>query len=332
METSHFDYDLPKHAIAQTPTNPRDSSRLLVDSEIVQHKFVRDLPSLVRPGDTLVVNDTRVKQARVKLFKETGGAVEVLVLHETTEGGWWEALVRPSRKVPTGSHLFDSSGKSLIEVGEVYRDGIRLVKATTHSMEEVLTKYGRVPLPPYITTELPDAERYQTVFANRETSVAAPTAGLHLTQSILDKCQAAGANIASVDLSVGLGTFRPMETAMIGDHSMHEERYQINQVTWNACLKADRVIAIGTTVVRALESAAITGELIGTTNLFITPGFEFQVVKGLLTNFHLPRSTLLVMVEAFLGTRWRELYSIALKEEYRFLSFGDAMFLQGPSG
>ena len=187
---------------------------------------------------------------------------------------------------------------------------------------------GKVPLPPYITTSLKDAERYQTVFSENEKSVAAPTAGLHLTQSVLDEVKEVGAEVAFVELNVGLGTFRPIEASDLSGHSMHEEEYQISPKTWDACLEAKRVVAIGTTVVRALETAAITQELEGKSSLFITPGFEFKVVNALLTNFHQPRSTLLVMIEAFIGARWRELYSLALDDGYRFLSFGDAMFLQ----
>ena len=188
--------------------------------------------------------------------------------------------------------------------------------------------HGKIPLPPYITAELQDSERYQTVFARDESSVAAPTAGLHITQSVLEGIKKTGAGTAFVELSVGLGTFRPIEVNDISDHSMHEESYRISSHTWDACKEAERVIAVGTTVVRALESAAATGNLMGTTDLFIAPGFEFRLVDALLTNFHQPRSTLLVMIEAFVGSRWRELYSEALASGYRFLSFGDAMFLQ----
>ena len=318
METSLFDYELPASAIAQTPVTPRDASRLLIDGNTIEHKLVRDLPSLLHPGDLVVLNNTRVMQARLNLYKETGGAVEVLVLKEKSEG-LWEALVRPSRKVASGTFLYDVSHDP---------ENTRIIRPIDGTIREVMETCGKIPLPPYITTDLEDSERYQTVFAKHETSVAAPTAGLHLTQSVLDAVRLAGANVVSVELSVGLGTFRPIDASTVSDHFMHEESYQINPETWAKLLQAERVIAIGTTVVRALEAAAITEDLTGKTNLFIKPEFEFKIVQGLLTNFHLPRSSLLVMIEAFIGPRWRDLYSIALSEGYRFLSFGDAMFLQ----
>tara|TARA_B100000686_G_C16732155_1_gene941333 strand:- start:488 stop:1483 length:996 start_codon:yes stop_codon:yes gene_type:complete len=327
METSLFDYNLPESAIAQTPVSPRDSSRLLVDGELLQHKFVRDLPSLVNPGDFLVLNNTRVMRARLNLFKKTGGSVEVLVLNEIA-GGLWEALIRPSRKVPPETVLYDSLDQPVIKVKGDGESRTRIVAPINSSMPEIMTNCGDIPLPPYIEKKLEDSERYQTVFSEHETSVAAPTAGLHLTQAVLDGINQAGAAIGFVELSVGLGTFRPIDTNDVTEHEMHEEYYRIDSGVWKACAKANRVIAIGTTVVRALESAAITGDLVGKTNLFISPGFEFRLVQALLTNFHLPRSSLLVMIEAFVGTRWRELYQIALDDGYRFLSFGDAMFLQ----
>ncbi len=327
METSLFDYELPASAIAQTPVTPRDASRLLIDGNTIEHKLVRDLPSLLHPGDLVVLNNTRVMQARLNLYKETGGAVEVLVLKEKSEG-LWEALVRPSRKVASGTFLYDVSRDPVIQVMGEGSENTRIIRPIDGTIREVMETYGKIPLPPYITTDLEDSERYQTVFAKHETSVAAPTAGLHLTQSVLDAVRLAGANVVSVELSVGLGTFRPIDASTVSDHFMHEESYQINPETWAKLFQAKRVIAIGTTVVRALEAAAITEDLTGKTNLFIKPEFEFKIVQGLLTNFHLPRSSLLVMIEAFIGPRWRDLYSIALSEGYRFLSFGDAMFLQ----
>ena len=327
METALFDYSLPLSAIAQSPSSPRDSSRLLVDGENIQHKLVRDLPSILRKGDLVVFNDTRVMQARLNLFKETGGAVEVLALAEISDGRW-EALVRPSRKVATGALLYDSNRQPVLKVVGDGRSGTRMVEPTRGAVRELMRDHGKIPLPPYITAELQDSERYQTVFARDESSVAAPTAGLHITQSVLEGIKKTGAGTAFVELSVGLGTFRPIEVNDISDHSMHEESYRISSHAWDACKEAERVIAVGTTVVRALESAAATGNLMGTTDLFIAPGFEFRLVDALLTNFHQPRSTLLVMIEAFVGSRWRELYSEALASGYRFLSFGDAMFLQ----
>lgn len=195
-------------------------------------------------------------------------------------------------------------------------------------MEELLSRAGQVPLPPYITTMLADPERYQTVYAARPTSVAAPTAGLHLTPEVLARCRERGATVVTVELSVGLGTFRPITAARLADHRMHAERYSVPEATWAACQAAERVVAVGTTVVRALESAAARGELQGSTELFITPGYRFAVVDALLTNFHLPGSSLLVLLESFMGPRWRELYRQALADGYRFLSFGDAMFCE----
>ena len=327
MESSSFDYSLPSGAIAQTPLSPRDSSRLLVDGETTLHKHVRDLPAFLQEGDLVVLNNTRVMHARLNLFKKTGGAVEVLVLSELPDGRW-EALIRPSRKVPSGSLLYNSAQEPVLEVIGDGALGVRIIEARKDSIRHLMKSEGKVPLPPYITTSLKDAERYQTVFSEDEKSVAAPTAGLHLTQSVLDGVKEVGAEIAFVELNVGLGTFRPIEASDLSGHSMHEEEYRISPKTWAACLEAKRVVAIGTTVVRALETVAITHELEGKSSLFITPGFEFKVVNALLTNFHQPRSTLLVMIEAFIGARWRELYSLALDDGYRFLSFGDAMFLE----
>ena len=338
MESAAFEYDLPAAAIAQEPAQPRDSSRLLVDGEPVRHLLTADVATLLRPGDVVVLNDTKVLPARLHLHKATGGAVEVLALEPNTvepldgdaaaEGAWGEALVRPSRRVPEGSQLFDDDGVAVVEVGPATEAGTRFVRAIASPMTGLLDRLGAVPLPPYITAPLGDPGRYQTVYARHATSVAAPTAGLHLTDSALERCRAAGAEIHSVDLSVGLGTFRPLETAALADHVMHTERYRVPEHTWAACAAAERVVAVGTTVVRTLESVAATGRLEGRTDLFIAPGFSFQVVDALLTNFHLPRSTLLVMLEAFMGPRWRSLYEIALAEGYRVLSFGDAMFVE----
>ncbi len=330
MESSAFEYDLPDEAIAQTPASPRDSSRLLVTGDPVEHRHTRDFPSLLGPGDVVVVNNTRVLSARMHLTKATGGQVEVLAL-EPVEDGRWEALVRPSRRVPEGTTLHAADGTAVLRVDEATGEGTRLVQPLGGAMEQTLEVLGAVPLPPYITAPLGDTERYQTVFADHATSVAAPTAGLHLTDAVLTQCQERGAQIRTVELSVGVGTFRPLESDVVDEHTMHSERYRVDATTWADIESADRVVAVGTTVVRALESVARSGELAGRTDLFITPGFEFRVVDALMTNFHVPRSTLLVMIEAFAGPRWRDWYGIALAEGYRFLSFGDAMFLERPS-
>ncbi|MGI9622513.1 MAG: tRNA preQ1(34) S-adenosylmethionine ribosyltransferase-isomerase QueA [Acidimicrobiales bacterium] len=327
MKAAEFDYDLPKTAIAQEPAQPRDSSRLLVVDEPVRHLITRDLSELVQPGDVLVVNETRVLPARLNLFKETGGRAEVLAL-EPADEGWWKALVRPSRRVRPGTLLREADGGAVLEVGDDLGSGVRLVRSVLGNMLGLLDHLGSVPLPPYIETDLDDPQRYQTVFANQPGSVAAPTAGLHITDDVLDACQAKGAELAKVELRVGLGTFRPIESEDIEGHHMHTELYQIPKATWERCGEAQRVVAVGTTVVRALEAAASSGDLSGETDLFIQPGYDFRVVDALMTNFHTPRSTLLVMVEAFMGPRWREVYTTALVEGYRFLSFGDAMFVE----
>lgn len=333
METSAFDYALPEAAIAQRPVEPRHRARLLVDrgaGRRPDHRTVADLPELVGPGDLVVVNDTRVLPARLHLRKGSGGAVEVLLLEEVAPGEW-EALVRPGRRVAPGTRLVAGADLTVV-VGDRLEEGRRLVTLETHDLAAALDRHGEVPLPPYIHEALADPERYQTVYADRPGSVAAPTAGLHLTGEVLAGIETAGAAVATVELLVGLGTFRPILTDRVEDHEMHAERYVVAAETWERCLAAERVIAIGTTAVRALESVAATGHLSGRTELFLSPGSEIAVVDVLLTNFHLPRSSLLVLVEAFAGPHWRDLYAEALAEGYRFLSFGDAMILGRDGG
>jgi S-adenosylmethionine:tRNA ribosyltransferase-isomerase len=346
--TAALDYDLPDAAIAQVPIEPRDAARLLVDrgpDDPPEHRTVADLPSLVGPGDLIVRNDTRVIPARLHLHKATGGAVEVLLLERT---GWhrWEALVRPGRRVPPGTVVEGSYLQ--VEVGEDLGDGRRAVELRVHRQVDELDAiddHGDVPLPPYIHEPLADPSRYQTVYADEDSgrfrlvdadgdrlrSVAAPTAGLHLTPDVLERCRMAGARVADVRLAVGLGTFRPITADHVEDHHMHGERFSVPLEVLAECERADRVLAVGTTVVRALESAAraVEGgkEADGRTELFIHDDFDFRVVDRLLTNFHVPRSSLLALVDAFIGSRWRRLYETALVEGYRFLSFGDAMLL-----
>lgn len=343
METSAFDYDLPESAIAQRPVEPRDSARLLVDlgdGVTPGHHHVRDLPDLLDPGDLLVLNTTRVLPARLSLRKETGAAVEVLLLERLGGGGVdeigdsrWEALVRPGRRVPRGTTLRPPEGDDLlVAVTDDLGDGRRLVEITTTGpLLDALERHGVMPLPPYLTTTLEDPERYQTVFSRRPASAAAPTAGLHLTDDVLGRCRDAGVGRADVELVVGLGTFRPIATERVEDHVMHGEWFHVPEATMDACRRTraagGRVVAVGTTAVRALESAAATGAEAGRTELFIHGDHEFLVVDRLLTNFHLPRSSLLVLIDAFVGPRWRDLYTTALDEGYRFLSFGDAMLL-----
>jgi S-adenosylmethionine:tRNA ribosyltransferase-isomerase len=331
-----FDYELPPERIAQHPLVERDASRLLVDAPLgggaMQHRHTRDLPDLVRPGDVIVLNDTRVLPARVRFHRPTGGASEVLLLDDRGDG-WWEALARPSAKLPPGLRV-DVGDDLAIEFGDDLGEGRRLVRPITDDLLAALDAHGEMPLPPYIGERLDEPERYQTIYAERPASAAAPTAGLHLTPDVLARCEAAGATIARVELVVGLDTFRPIAVAEVSQHRMHTERYRVPAETWARCQAAERVIAVGTTVVRALESAAARGDrsagepaLEGRTDLFIHRPYRFQVVDVLLTNFHLPRSSLLVLVDAFAGPRWREVYATALASGYRFLSFGDAMLL-----
>ncbi len=334
-----FAYELPQGRIAQHPVTPRDSARLLVDSPLgLQDAHVNDLPGLVGDGDLLVLNRTKVLPVRLGLYKATGGAVEVLLLEPATEGQW-KALIKPSRKVPPGTRLTPSthgSGFSVV-AGKELGSGMRLVQLrygdepiAVDEAEPSLKEFGVMPLPPYITAPLRDPDRYQTVFAEIPGSAAAPTAGLHFTNELLAELKSSGAAIAEVELHVGLDTFRPVTVDDPDDHVMHSERFVVPDDVVEACERANRVIAVGTTSVRALESAALGYS--GRTDLYIRRGFEFRVVDVLLTNFHLSRSSLLIMVDAFVGERWRMIYETAIDREYRFLSFGDAMFLTRDEG
>lgn len=362
-----LDYDLPESAIAQTPAEPRDSARLLVALDpggALEHRSVRDLPELLGPGDVVVLNDSRVIPARLSLRKATGGAAEVLLLEPLSAAGSpaagapaggpaapeeWLALVRPGRRLHEGTVLYQGD-RPVLQVGERVgsdRRRVRLLAAepplapgsggrsasrrserlSGGEFGDFLEEIGTVALPPYIHKSLADPERYQTVYARHPGSVAAPTAGLHLTTEVLARCHERGAEIHALDLSVGLGTFRPISGGSIEDHVMHAESYRVPEETMEACRRAGRVVAIGTTTVRALETAAATGVLEGRSELYIHGDYQFALVDVLLTNFHQPRSTLLVLLEAFCGGRWREIYAQALAEGYRFLSFGDAMIV-----
>jgi S-adenosylmethionine:tRNA ribosyltransferase-isomerase len=332
VRLDEFDYELPTASIAQVPIEPRDAARLLVDrgSAAPAHRTVADLPDLLRDGDVLVVNETRVIPARVRLRRATGGAAEVLLLEPTSpDRRTWEALVRPARKLRDGEVLQSATGRPVLAIGGRTGAGdtfsVELV-GTQDPLDE-LDELGEMPLPPYIHTALDRPDRYQTVYAVRPGSAAAPTAGLHLTPELLARIASQGVPIVPVELVVGLDTFQPVTEDDPLDHRMHSERYRVPEATWAACQEARRVVAVGTTSVRALESAAATGQLEGRTELFLHRGSAFQVVDVLLTNFHLPRTTLLMMIEAFVGPRWRALYDTALADGYRFLSFGDAMLL-----
>jgi S-adenosylmethionine:tRNA ribosyltransferase-isomerase len=324
-------YDLPEHAIAQRPVEPRDAARLLVDrgpSTPVEHRHVRDLPQLLRRGDLLVVNDTRVLPARLELHRITGGQVEVLLLERRNDTATrWAALVRPSRKIAVGEIV--SAGPLQIRVGEKLDDtGQREVEILGEDPLGAIQQHGQLPLPPYITERPDDPDRYQTVYARRSASAAAPTAGLHFTDDLLARLADAGVGLARVELVVGLDTFRPVSVENPADHPMHTEAYRVPAETIDALTKATRVVAVGTTSARALESYGATGEAFGRTSLFIRRPYPWKYVDVLMTNFHLPRTTLLLMIDAFIGPRWRDLYETALANDYRFLSFGDAMLLE----
>ena len=329
MRTSELDYLLPPDAVAQEPVEPRHDARLLVDrpEAAPEHRRVRDLPGLLRRGDVVVVNDTRVAPARLRLHKPTGGRVEVLVLTPGA-GTTAEALVRPSRRVPPGTVLRDAAGRQVVRVGAAGDDGRREITVVAHrSVGELLADLGEVPLPPYVQRPVAP-ERYQTVYARRPTSTAAPTAGLHLSEDVLADLAAADIDVVRLDLGVGVATFRPVSAERLDDHVMHTEYYDIPEATWAACREARRVVAVGTTTVRALETAAATGAPAGHSSLFIRPGHTFAVTDVLLTNFHMPRSTLLALLCAFVGERWRSVYETALGAGYRVGSFGDAMLVQ----
>ena len=395
LRMDDFDYELPPSSIAHVPAEPRDSARLLVDpgpSRAPEHRHVADLPSLLGPGDLLVVNETRVMPARLPLRKRTGGAAEVLLLaplasqpsgtgdavsevsrtvtgSERSEAGW-SALVRPSRRIADGTVLVSERDPSVrVVVGERLdrqRRAVRVLVGETPladvSQARLLERAGEAPLPPYIDPDMARAavaqrlgvddddsdaaraalaNRYQTVYARSDGSAAAPTAGLHLTERVLESLRSNGVGIATVDLTVGLATFAPVTAEHADQHEMHTEHYRVSAQTLAACAAAERVIAVGTTTVRALEAAAReqqrqaqaaedagTADVGGATDLFLRRGAEFLLVDAMLTNFHLPRSSLLLLIDAFIGPRWRDLYEMALAEGYRFLSFGDAMLLR----
>ncbi|HZS89169.1 MAG TPA: tRNA preQ1(34) S-adenosylmethionine ribosyltransferase-isomerase QueA [Chloroflexota bacterium] len=340
MRTSDFEYDLPPHLIAQTPLEPRDSARLLVvnrASGALDHRIFRDLPDILRPGDLLVANDSRVLPARLLGRRaQSGGAVEALLLH-MVEPDEWIALVRPGRRVRPGEVLTFEGGLRA-EVLEQLDGGERRLRlhAAEGTTLEAIHRAGRVPLPPYIHAPLSDPERYQTIYARAEGSVAAPTAGLHFTLDLLERLAARGIHLRRVTLHVGAGTFKPVQGDDIAAHRMHAEWATIDHATAHelrdARSKGRRIVAVGTTAVRVLETAALRGAIApfsGWTDLFITPGFQFRAVDALITNFHLPRSTLLMLVSAFGGKPLiDQAYARAIASGYRFYSFGDAMLIE----
>ncbi len=338
MRLTDYDYALPSERIAQLPIEPRDAAKLLVDlgpTGIVDRR-VADIGEYLRPGDLLVVNDTKVIPARLALRRSSGGAAEVLLLEPIDQQrgrGEWEALVRPARKLKPGEQLFAPDGTALVEIGRRTAAGDTFrVTILGDDPWLLLNQYGAMPLPPYIASTIGEAgdvaaERYQTVYANEPGSAAAPTAGLHFTPALLAALASAGIETAAVELVVGLDTFQPIAVDDPRQHPMHSERYRVSADVIERCRAARRVVAVGTTATRALESAATFGELQGRTRLFIHRGYQWKTVDAMLTNFHLPRTTLLMMIEAFIGDRWRTLYEHALASDYRFLSFGDAMLL-----
>lgn len=340
MDLKDFNYDLPEELIAQDPLEDRSSSRLMVlhkDTGRIEHKIFRDIIDYLNPGDCLVINDTKVIPARLMGIKEdTGAAIEVLLLKRNADDVW-ECLVKPGKKARTGARIVFGEGLLVGEIVDVIEDGNRMIKFHYEGIfEGILDKLGQMPLPPYITHKLQDKNRYQTVYAKNEGSAAAPTAGLHFTKELLEKIKEKGVNVVSITLHVGLGTFRPVKVDKIEEHHMHTETFNISKEaadTINRTRAAGgRVIAVGTTSCRTLESAAADDGTIparsGDTDIFIYPGYKFKAIDCLITNFHLPESTLIMLVSALAGRdNIMNAYETAVKERYRFFSFGDAMFI-----
>ena len=340
MKTSDFFYELPEELIAQDPLEDRTASRLLVlnrKTDKLEHKIFSDITDYLKPGDCLVINNTRVIPARLIGEKEgTGGKVEILLL-KRRENDIWESLVKPGKKLRPGARVIFGDGRLKAEILEIAEEGNRLVKFYYEGIfEEILGSLGEMPLPPYITHKLEDKEMYQTVYAKFDGSAAAPTAGLHFTNELLEKIRQKGIRIASITLHVGLGTFRPVKVEDVNNHHMHTEWYEVNNeaadIINETKKNGGRVICVGTTSCRTIESVADENGLMsaktGETDIFIYPGYKFKVMDGLITNFHLPESTLVMLVSAFAGKeRVLSAYETAVKERYRFFSFGDAMIL-----
>jgi S-adenosylmethionine:tRNA ribosyltransferase-isomerase len=339
MRLSDFEFVLPPELIAQTPARPRDAARLLVldrASGEFAHRVFRELPEFLRPGDVLVLNDTKVLPARLRARRPTGGQVEVLLLRPLADGAW-EALVRPGRKIRQGTRLAFAPGVLEGVVGERLAAGTRMI-TLEHAGDtlSVLQRIGEMPTPPYITSPLADPHDYQTVYARALGAVAAPTAGLHFTNTLLTEIRQRGVEIVCLTLHVGLATFRPVKVEDVAHHKMDVEAYEIEPpaaATINgARRRGGRIAAVGTTCVRALESAAGENGVVragsGSTNLFITPGYRFRAIDAMITNFHLPRSTLVMLASAFAGReRLLRAYAEAIRARYRFYSFGDAMLI-----
>lgn len=340
MNKSDFYYELPEELIAQTPIEPRDASRLLVydrSTNTIEHKHFYDLPDYLHKGDVLVINNTRVLPARIYGVKAVTGAKVEFLLHKRINLTDWEVLVKPAKKASVGAK-FVFSDKLSAEVIEYEGEGLRKVRFTFDGVfEDVLSAIGEMPIPPYIHEKLKEQERYQTVYAKENGSSAAPTAGLHFTPELLNKLRTMGVEIVEVLLHVGLGTFRPVKADDITEHKMHSEYYCVTQKAADeinsAKAEGRRIIAVGTTSVRVLESAFRDGKLhaeSGETSIFIYPPYKFKAVDALVTNFHLPESTLIMLISAFMGRENAlKMYETAVKERYRFFSFGDACFITG---
>ena len=340
MKTSDFFYELPPELIAQEPMAKRDESRLMVldkNTGDIEHRHFYDIVDMLRPGDALILNDTRVIPARLYGAKEgTGGAIEFLLLTKHSLDTW-EVILRPGRKAKPGARFVFGGGELKAEVIDIINDGNRLVKFEYEGVfENVLDRLGEMPLPPYITKKLEDKNRYQTVYARHDGSAAAPTAGLHFTPELLKRIGEKGVNIGYVTLHVGLGTFRPVKAEEITDHKMHSEFYilpgETAELINRTKAEGGRVISVGTTATRTLETAGMNGMPLkassGWTDIFIYPGKEFHVIDALITNFHLPESTLIMLVSALAGRgNVLNAYRTAVEERYRFFSFGDAMFI-----
>jgi S-adenosylmethionine:tRNA ribosyltransferase-isomerase len=340
MKVSEFYYNLPPELIAQEPVEPRSMSRLLVLNKKtgeIEHCIFEDIIRYLNPGDCLVLNDTRVIPARLLGKREdTGGKIEFVLLNKINESVW-EVILKPGKRAKPGTRFVFGDGLLKAEIIEVIEEGNRLVRFEYDGVfEEVLDKVGIIPLPPYITKKLDNSERYQTVYSKHKGSAAAPTAGLHFTDALLNKVKEKGVQIAYLTLHVGLGTFRPVKVEEVQKHKMHSEYYEINETECNkintARKRGNRVIAVGTTSCRVLETIADENGIIkpgsGWTDIFIYPGYKFKAVNAIITNFHLPESTLIMLVSAFTGKDLIfKAYNNAIEEKYRFFSFGDAMFI-----
>ena len=342
MFLSDFDYDLPEELIAQRPIEPRNSSRLMVLDPVrqsIRHEKFFDLQKFLTAGDTLIFNDTRVIPARLIGHKSTGARAEIFLLRRL-DAVTWETLVKPGRKIIEGAEIFFGNELSCEVVGRTNFGG-RVVKFKFNGVfEEILDRLGETPLPPYIHEKLDDSERYQTVYNRERGSAAAPTAGLHFTTEQMDELKNFGVNLGFVTLHVGLGTFRPVQVETIEQHEMHEEFFSVPQETADLIRetrqRGGKIIAVGTTSIRTLEAAAVDNQTVAvgssSTKIFIYPGYKFKIVDALITNFHLPKSTLLMLVSAFAGREFiLRAYREAVNERYRFFSFGDAMFITGRS-